>query len=182
MKKITLLLIAAIFAVGIQGCSTDDKTTNVGDEIPENAIKMTRNSEQKALNGFSCFKKIYVIYQSSNLGSFEEVNMDYVQSSLKTTYSTVFSIKNPSCPDIYEWYVPCSELPTYICDAKCIISKTSNLTGGTATHTPRSGLNITNDDNEGDPTCDTCPLSSNYSIVYGPSPSCAQIKESLNLM
>jgi len=176
MKKIVLLLVAAVFVIGMQSCSTDDKTNFAGDQIPENAIKMTRNGEQKGLGTISpCFKKIFVVYRS---GSNDQDNLDYVSTSLKFKYSTIWSVNTPYCTNIYEWYVPCDELPEYICNTKCK-KVFSPKTTGKVVHTPEPAT-LGSEETEDDPACGECPK--NYGWVSNNTPSCKEIKTSLGWM
>ncbi|WP_299185761.1 hypothetical protein [uncultured Aquimarina sp.] len=177
MKKITLILVAAIFAIGTQSCSTDDKTNFIGDQIPENAIKMTRNSEQKSLNAISpCFEKIFVVYPA---GSNDQDNLNYVSKSLKFKFSIIWSISTPYCENIYEWYVPCDEIPRYFCNNNC---DTIGLpkTNITVTHeVDETKLNT--EDTESDPIdCVTCIGLYDYGFVNETSPDCTEIKNSFN--
>ena len=173
MKKIALVL-AAILVIGIQGCSTDDKPEQLGDTVPENFILAGSNIEGKMqVTAGTCFKKIFVVYPS---GSTPADNAEYAESSsgIKGEFSFVMYSINPYCDDVYEWYVPCNELPSYICTQNGQIRPTTD-SDGTVTHTasnPR--LNIDDDNDDPQHPC------SQY-INFGwttTSPSCEQIKNS----
>ncbi|WP_299899925.1 hypothetical protein [uncultured Aquimarina sp.] len=183
MKKITLLLVAAVFAIGIQSCSTEKEFVYQGDKIPEDAIKFTNNIGQKNLNGNATtpFKKLLVYYPDG--ASFED-NMDYVESSLKTTFSTIFVGVQQQCGTIYEWYVPIDELPDYYCRRSCAPEDSyPKLDGeGTATHKKESKLVLSGDDEEGDAACPGCKSQSSYGWINHPNPTCEDIESYYNYL
>lgn len=185
MKKITLLLVAAVFAIGIQSCSTDDKPEQIGDVIPENALNSNelfgkQNSLSKALGSgnidATCFTKIYVVFPKNSTA---QDRMDYLEFSQgkKGTYSIIFASTVAYCAGIYEWYVPCNELPTSYCDfIKCKLESLNAKTNGAVVHEAEQNK-ILLEETEGDPACSECPETS-YTWIS--TESCDEIWKSIN--
>ncbi|MDH7446933.1 hypothetical protein [Aquimarina sp. 2201CG14-23] len=182
MKKIMLLLVAAIFVIGIQGCSTDDKQEQIGDIIPENALNVDdllniNNSKlQLQSDQSSCYKKILV---ASGTHLTQEDYLDLVETNRKTKFSSIFAILRPSdvCLNgaIYEWYVPCDEVPSILCTNQCTM--TANFTGGTTVL--KGDKSTTLEDPDGDGGCGGCTDETDFLFIEIQNPSCREIFLSL---
>ena len=110
MKKSALFILAAIFVIGIQSCSTDDQK-----EIsPENLITTKDVLEKNSLPGFSdCFKTIYIDY-GNMLGNRD----DFRKLAAARWFENRVLIKPTHCHSVEAWTVPCELIDRYRYSAK----------------------------------------------------------------
>jgi len=148
---------------------------------------MTANAQSKSLNTLStnnihsCIRRMYVVYESSGFFSTDKDNLDYISELLKLqTFSTIVYTPHSICDGVYEWYVPCDEIPNDICNFRC---QNMNLDADSAIHTrgapvhERDRSSLAPDEEDDDPFCSRCPK--DYSWVYSETPSCDEIKGSI---
>ena len=99
MKKITLLLVAAVFAIGIQSCSTEE--TVLEEEVQINQIE---NVEKiPFLEGCNFFVR-YPRHWTP------EDREDFITYATENIFSSVFVFYEDDCYEVDEWRVPCDEL------------------------------------------------------------------------
>ncbi len=189
MKKIALLILTAVFVIGIQSCSKEDEVINQqeqqGDVIAENAISadvLLKNSNiySKNLrlneNAPSCYRKILVVFPDF---ADSQDHLDYLEYARKVRFSSIFAITTPkNCTTrIYEWYVPCNEIPKNYCTIKCGLREIPKTEGTATIPADKDRLN---DNNEEDPVCEKCLTNSNIGWVSGSNPSCEKIIKSVS--
>ena len=106
MKKSALLILAAIFVIGIQSCSTD-----LQEEIsPENFSTTKDIIEKNNFPGFSdCFKTIYIDYGNMGLGN----RADFKELAAEKWFDYNVLIKITNCPSVEAWTVPCELIDQY---------------------------------------------------------------------
>jgi len=114
MKKITLLLVATVFVIGIQSCSTED---NVFEEetqgLPENVVSadelLGRELDGAKFGQTIRYVKAYVVYGESLEYSDRIGVLEYFRDHV---FSEVFALTiDNGCQDVDTWYVPCHEVP-----------------------------------------------------------------------
>ena len=103
MKKSALLILAAIFVIGIQSCSTD-----LQEEIsPENLTITKLGSGNNRINTVVCTELVYVYF--GNMPSSERNDFRKIAEEEWLQGDSIFLI--PSiCPDIEIWEVPCGSI------------------------------------------------------------------------
>ena len=103
MKKSALLILAAIFVIGIQSCSTDEH-----EEIsPENLTITKAESSNNKIGTFQCREYVYVYF--GNMSSTERNN--FLKNAEVEWFDgdQIFTVPS-SCPDIEIWHVPCDRI------------------------------------------------------------------------
>ncbi len=97
MKKSALLILAAIFVIGIQSCTIDEQ-----EEITPQDFSITKDTLEK--NGLPfCYKTIYIDYGNmSNIhrGSFTD-------AAQRRWFDNRAMIQATFCPSIEIWRIPC---------------------------------------------------------------------------
>ncbi|MCK8522689.1 hypothetical protein M0D21_13980 [Aquimarina sp. D1M17] len=185
MKKITLLLVVAVFTIGIQSCSTKEEVYNEKSEniIPDDFLNADDLIDNQSLlkaspessNTSSCFTKIYVVFPKY---STIEDHIDYTIFARKFKFSSIMYSTFPYCNDVYEWYVPCNEIPTDNCIFAC--SPIDNLKSeGSKTHAAETS-NLSDNEDE-DPACGRiCNGAKGWGLAS--DLSCSEIKKSVGLL
>ncbi len=106
MKKSALLILAAIFVIGIQSCTIDEQ-----EEIAPQDFSITKGSLEKnnSLILTGCFKTIYIDYgnlDNRNRGEFRDL-------AAYRWFNNQVIIETTLCPSIEIWKVPCGSLSRY---------------------------------------------------------------------
>ena len=106
MKKSALFILAAIFVIGIQSCTTDEQ-----EEISPENFTTEKNILQKLGNpGLSdCFKTIFIDY--GNLSP--KHRDDFKRLASYQWYDDKVFIQPTHCHSVEAWIVPCDLLKTY---------------------------------------------------------------------
>ncbi|MBQ4822810.1 hypothetical protein [Aquimarina sp. MMG016] len=184
MKKLTLLFSITIAVIGIQGCTNEENISEQelqiveqGDIIPKNAInvddlfKIDNNVKTKSNRNVPiCFKKIYVVIYGDS-----QDNLTLLEIARNYTFSTIFALTEPACTNVFEWYVPCDEVPTRECVRPVQGCIPEYITGGTAVLTPSK--KELDDGEDGDPNCGRCEPTP-FDFISIINPTCQQVSES----
>ncbi|GAA4274434.1 hypothetical protein U6A24_15795 [Aquimarina gracilis] len=182
MKKLALLILATIFVIGIQGCSTnEEETTSTQQEnsIPDYVFSAdyllgNKNLPPRPQNKNLCFERIFVVFPSN---STDLDNLDYLERARRSMFSEILAATIPYCDDVYEWYVPCNETPNRYCDPFLCAPQRFPKSEGEKTHAAET-LSLS-EDPDGDPACNTCDGTSGWGRAN--NASCEEIKRSLFL-
>ncbi|WP_405207728.1 hypothetical protein [Aquimarina sp. LLG6339-5] len=110
MKKITLLLVAAVFAIGIQSCSTEEEVfieesalIKKANTIPENAIHFGAKSFNKGPEPPK-YKRIFVRYL---VGTSYQYRLNFTNTQGPQIFDDFYVVMNNGCDYVDEWYVRC---------------------------------------------------------------------------
>ncbi|MGY3795060.1 hypothetical protein [Aquimarina sp. 433] len=96
MKKITLLLVAAVFAIGIQSCSTEEEVL-----LEE---KVNPKEQQKSLIGLPKLSQNYMyVFFSESIS--EDKRLELKNLLRKRVYSTLLTYLDKSCSEMETWDV-----------------------------------------------------------------------------
>ncbi|WP_109300520.1 hypothetical protein [Aquimarina sp. AU474] len=105
MKKSALLILAAIFVIGIQSCSIDKQ-----EEIAPQDFSITKEDSLDK-NGFPlCFKTVYMFY-----GNMSPINRRTFKRLAKDTWysNQTVTIVESLCPNVEIWTISCSNRTGY---------------------------------------------------------------------
>ncbi len=102
MKKSALLILAAIFVIGIQSCSTD-----LQEEISPENLDPIEDSLQKngTLTLPGCTKTLYIDY--GNLDSYER--KEFASLAKEKWFDNKVIVETTRCHSIEIWRVPCDD-------------------------------------------------------------------------
>lgn len=99
MKKITLLLVAAVMAIGIQSCSTEEN-------ILEDQVEQTvTENDAKLLGGNFC--AFFVRFPADWTQQDRE---DFHAYATQELFTHILRLYDQDCYKIEEWRVPCDQL------------------------------------------------------------------------
>ncbi|WP_378183690.1 hypothetical protein [Aquimarina sp. SS2-1] len=108
MKKITLLLVAAVFAIGIQSCSTEEEVfieesvIKKENNIPENAVHFGSKNIAKVPEKF--YKRIFVRYPRGT--SYQE-RVDHATEVGSQIFDDFYVVFDNGCAYVDEWFLRC---------------------------------------------------------------------------
>ncbi|AXT50794.1 hypothetical protein D1818_08105 [Aquimarina sp. BL5] len=163
MKKITLLLVAAVFAIGIQSCSTDE----IG--IEEEALQ--ENPEMKFNNmieGPTSYCDLFVMYPST-MSSYDRDVFRFQHINTTESFGN-FTYVTTECSDIEIWNVDCSKIPTQY--------NGNSVEGSTAVYQGKNPEDSAVDDDDNSPIDSSNP--SNYIYLEGNIMDCNTILQLIN--
>ncbi|MFD2561662.1 hypothetical protein [Aquimarina rubra] len=101
MKKITLLLVAAVFAIGIQSCSTEEN-------VLEREVQQTQEENASKFN-FTPHCNFFVRYPADWT---QQDRDDFHTWARENMFSSILVLFEDDCYEVDEWRVPCNELET----------------------------------------------------------------------
>ncbi|WP_027392305.1 hypothetical protein [Aquimarina latercula] len=127
MKKITLLLVAAVFVIGIQSCSTEETS------IIEEEVQQTLEENDSKFNWVPhC--NFFVRYP---VDWTQEDRDDFHIWARENWFSSILVLFEDGCYAVDEWRVPCSELEKV---TKTDIASANATDAGTKTENDDEGV------------------------------------------
>ncbi|GAA0733124.1 hypothetical protein GCM10009430_47010 [Aquimarina litoralis] len=120
MKKITLLLVAAIFAIGIQGCSTEEEIL-----VEENTMDVTDAQQKNRFDMYAEWEdKVFVFYSES----LSNTQKNAVRNLMKqNVYSTLTNVPSNACFNREMWDVKSHDKNLFSASG-LILPKQANVT------------------------------------------------------
>ncbi|MBW1297467.1 hypothetical protein [Aquimarina litoralis] len=108
MKKIALLLVAAVFAIGIQSCSTEEDVLIEESllkekfSIPENAVHFGEKSISKSPDTIEYYVRLFVRYP---FGTGIQEQLNHAATVGTQHFDDFYVVMLNGCPYINEWYI-----------------------------------------------------------------------------
>ncbi|WP_299257127.1 hypothetical protein [uncultured Aquimarina sp.] len=135
MKKITLLVVTAVFAIGIQSCSTDE----IGiEEVTLQELLSKKLTSNNSLEGPTSYCKIFAVFPSTT--SSNERDVIRFQHMNSTESFGFFTFKATECQFIEIWRVDCSKIPREYGDG--------TVEGSTIVYNTRNGSDVDTEDGD----------------------------------
>ncbi|GAA0733131.1 hypothetical protein GCM10009430_47030 [Aquimarina litoralis] len=97
MRKIALLLVAAVFVIGIQSCSTEE--IGIEEETNQELLDLQKRG---SLGGTFSVRPLYVYYPA-NFTAQDRLN--FKDSLEKMVFGSILAYTNHDCPNVDIWYV-----------------------------------------------------------------------------
>ncbi|WP_299439697.1 hypothetical protein [uncultured Aquimarina sp.] len=99
MKKIALLLVAAVFVIGMQSCSTEEN-------VLEEEVQQTQEENLSKFN-FTPHCNFFVRYP---VDWTQQDRDDFHTWARENMFSSILVLFEDGCYEVDEWRVPCNEL------------------------------------------------------------------------
>ncbi|WP_299244993.1 hypothetical protein [uncultured Aquimarina sp.] len=164
MKKITLLLVAAVFAIGIQSCSTDEIGIEEETKQELSSKKLTSNN---LLEGPTSYCPIFVVFTDA-ISPSERDQIRFLHKISEVGFGD-FTYTTTECYNVEIWNVDCSKiLLPYNTDYQSVENTT-------AIYTARTNSDANAEDDEDSPIDSL--NSSNYIYLEGNVTDCVDVLE-----